>query len=158
MASKSNIVYGYGFYLNFQIKTKDIVEFIKRHKDSFCKSDDEKEAFNVLEDTDKGIYSYTYADEFFDDYNICCDYSNFCGIGAVISNVIQRETGIFFSYQREFDDVAYSAILLPESLPWGFNKTELNLTQDKVDEILISYMKELNVDIKPDYVHVEYFS
>ena len=157
MSMRSSFTYGMGFEVD-KVSALAMVEFIKNHKEAFCQSEEEKQIFNDLEDTDNGIFSYNYMEDFFDNYDYTCD--NFCGrgFGAVISNIMGRETGIRFEYQEGQDDCgSVPTVMLPETLPWCYNEIEKNLTEERFYEICDKYMQELGLEGRADYMEVEYF-
>jgi hypothetical protein len=153
----TSIIYGYGFELG-TIKPLVLIDFIKNHKNTFCKSDEEIEMFENLTDTDNGIFAYTYAEDYFEDYMYSCDCSGQEGLGAVISNIMYRETEIRFEYQKGQSDCGSEpSILLTECCPWGYNEIERNLTKDDLYKICKMYMDELEITDDPDYLNIEYF-
>jgi hypothetical protein len=156
---RTYIVYGYGFEL--PIDANLFVEFLKNHKDIFIKSNEEQELYdkfmalvNEIEEEftkDKEIdpeceldFGFT-DDEFadiFEDY--CCDITGMYGYGAVISNIMNRETGIGFEYQSGDSDCdSDPAVLLSAKLPWNYNDVERKLTIESLVEIIKKYTKEL---------------
>ena len=42
-------------------------------------------------------------------------------------------------------------------MPWELNEIEKSLTQDKLDNIMISYMRELSLSGEPGEVALEYY-
>lgn len=157
MSMRSSFVYGMGFEVN-KVSTLDMVDFIKNHKETFCESETEKQIFKDLEDTDNGIFAYNYMEDFFDNYDYACDCSYSEGFGAVISNIMSRETGIRFEYQQGQDDCGSVPTIMLSDVPvWCYNEAEKNLTEDKFYEICDKYMRELGLEGRADYVEVEYF-
>ena len=130
MSMRSSFVYGYGFKVD-EIKTSVMVNFIKKHKETFCQSDIEKQIFNDLEDTDNGIFAYNYMEDFFGEYGYSCELSGCEGFGAVISNIMSRETGIRFEYQRGCDDCGSVPTVMFSDCPvWCYNEVEKKLTSN----------------------------
>ena len=91
MSMRSSFIYGYGF--NSDCDEGKLIDFIKEHKETFCESDREKELYN---DMLKHIENEYDLEDFFEDYS--CDNTGIKGIGAVIANIMSRETGIRFAY------------------------------------------------------------
>ena len=80
------------------------------------------------------------------------------GNGAVISNIMSRETGIRFIYcQPDGDCDTYASIVFEEGYPWHLNEVEKNLTKEKLQSICKQYMNELGIDDTPDYLNLEYW-
>ena len=150
-------MYGIGFEVN-KVKTLAIVDFIKNHKEAFCQSETEEQIFNNLENTNNGIFAYNYMEEFFNDYGYACDCSGAEGFGAVISNIMSRETGVIFEYQQGQDDCGSVPTVMFSNYPvWCYNETEKNLTEDKFYEICDKYMQELGLEGRAGCMEVEYF-
>lgn len=150
MSCSTSICYGYGFELGFLNKTK-FIEFIKNHKNSFCKSEAEKILY-------KNIQEYIKYDleDFFENYE--CENTGEAGIGAVISNIMTRETGIRFDYRAGQDDCGSEpTIMFPDTLPWFLNDKEKELTAETLSEICNKYISEIGTSFKPNFVSVEYF-
>ena len=157
MSTRSSFVYGMGFEVD-EVKTLAMVNFIKKHKETFCRSEKENQIFDDLEDTDNGIFTYNYMEEFFDNYEYACDCSCSEGFGAIISNIMSRETGIRFEYQRGQDDCgSVPTVLFSDAPIWCYNEVEKNLTEDKFYEICDKYMQELGLEGRADYMKVEYY-
>lgn len=157
MSMRSSFVYGMGFEVD-KVKASAMVDFIKKHKETFCQSETEKQIFNDLENTDNGIFAYNYMEEFFDDYSYACDCSCAEGFGAVISNIMSRETGIRFEYQQGQDDCgSVPTVMFSDAPVWCYNEAEKNLTEDKFYEICDKYMQELRLEGRADYMEVEYY-
>lgn len=153
MSMRSSFVYGYGFIVD-EITDEKLIDFIKNHKDTFCKADYEKELFEeMLEYTEEEYY----LENFFDDYY--CDCSGQGGRGAVVSNIISRETGIRIEYQMGQSDCdSYPSILFTETYPWNYNEKERNLTVESLTEILLPYAEELGLSKKDiDVLEIEYY-
>ena len=153
MSMRSFIVYGYGFIVD-EVPDDKLIDFIKNHKDAFCKLNDEKELFNEMLEYTKEEYDL---EDFFDYYY--CDSSGQEGRGAVISNIISRETGIRVEYQSgQSDCYSYPSVLFAEGYPWLYNKKEKNLTVDSLTEILLPYAEELGLSRKDiDTLEIEYY-
>ena len=157
MSMRSSFVYGMGFEVD-KVSTLSMVDFIKKHKETFCRSETEKQIFNDLEDTDNGIYAYNYMEDFFNNYDYACGCSCSEGFGAVISNIMSRETGIRFEYQQGQDDCgSVPTVMFSDAPVWCYNETEKSLTEDRFYEICDKYMQELGLEGRADYMEVEYF-
>lgn len=158
MSSSTSMYYGYGFEVD-QVTTKNIMDFIKNHQLTLCIYPRECEMFIALHDEDEGILSYDDPNEFFEDWDYSCNVSGQEGLGAVISNVISRETGVRVEFQKGQDDCgSVPTVLLLETSPWNYNEKEKNLTLDSLIELLLPYAKELGID-KDDigFVSIEYY-
>lgn len=95
-------------------------------------------------------------DDVFCDYD--CDSSGCQGLGAVIANIMSRETGVRFDYcQPDGDCDTSAAVLYSESYPWQMNEVERDLTAEKLTEICKTYMNELGIDGEPDFLAQEYY-
>lgn len=151
MSMNGSFVYGYGF--NCECDNKKLIEFVKIHKETFCESDMEVELYEeMLEYAEYG----DDLEDFFDGYS--CESSDMEGNGAVISNIMSRETGIRFKYcQPDGDCDTYAAVVFKENYPWELNDTEKNLTEEKLQIICKKYMDELGIDIEPCYLSLEYY-
>ena len=88
---RSSFIYGYGF--NSDCDEEKLIDFVKEHKETFCKSDREKELYNDMLNYTKTEYDL---EDFFEDYS--CDNAGKKGSGAVIANIMPREAGIRFIY------------------------------------------------------------
>ena len=149
MSMRSSFIYGYGF--NSDCDEGKLIDFIKEHKEAFCKSDREKELYNDMLKHTESEYDL---EEFFEDYG--CDNTGIKGMGAVIANIMSRETGIRFAYcQPDYNTLA--AVVFEESYPWMVNETEKELTEEKLSNICKKYMDELGITDNPDYLNLEYY-
>lgn len=153
MSMRSSFVYGYGFVIDV-IEDEKLIDFIKNHKDTFCKSDNEKELFEEMLEYTKDEYDL---EDFFEVYE--CEMTGMEGSGAVISNVISRETGIRVEYQMgQADCDSYPSVLFTETYPWLLNEKERNLTVESLTEILLPYVEELGLSKKDiDALEIEYY-
>lgn len=69
------------------------------------------------------------------------------GSGAVISNIMSRETGLRFNYERGNDDYEnIPTIIFYEGMPWTFNNTEKDLTEISLFKIIEEYTRELGIE------------
>ena len=154
MSMRTDIVYGYGFTSVDEIEDNKLIEFIKNHKDAFCKSEEELALFEDMLEFTKDEYDL---EDFFELYG--CDMTGLEGNGAVISNIISRETGIRFEYQcGDADCCSYPSILFSETYPWNFNEKEKNLTVESLTEILLPYVEELGLGKNSiDALEIEYY-
>ena len=153
MGMRSSFVYGYGFFVD-EIPDGVIIEFIKNHKDTFCKSDKEKELYEEMLEYTKEEYDL---EDFFESYG--CDCTGMEGNGAVISNIISRETGIRFEYQcGDADCDSYPSVLFAETYPWNYNEKEKSLTVESLTEIMFPYIEELGLKKENiDALEIEYY-
>lgn len=152
MSASTGIVYGFGF--NITCDDELLINFIINHKETFCKSEEEICLFNnMLEYTSK---QYDLED-FFEQY--ACNSSGMEGNGAVISNIMSRETGIRFEYQSGDSGCdSYPTILFSESMPWHYNDKEKKLTEESLKEICEQYAIELGIDIDDiNMCKIEYY-
>ena len=151
MSMRSSFIYGYGF--NSDCDEGKLIDFIKEHKEAFCKSDREKELYNDMLKHTESEYDL---EEFFEDYS--CDNTGMEGMGAVIANIMSRETGIRFAYcQPDGDCGTLASIVFDEKYPWFFNETEKELTEEKLSNICKKYMNGLGRTDNPDYLNLEYY-
>lgn len=151
MSMKTSIIYGFGFHCD--CNDEALIEFIKKHKESFCKSNEEKKLYSDMLDYTKNEYDL---ENFFENY--CCDSTGSEGYGAVISNIISRETEIRFSFRPAADDYGtLASVVFEESYPWQLNETEKTLDEETLFDICKKYMDELKIDEKPDYLSLEYY-
>lgn len=137
-------IMSYGF--NSNCDEEKLIDFIKEHKEAFCKSDREKKLYNDMLNYTESEYNL---EDFFEDYS--CDNTGMTGLGAVIANIMSRETGIRFAYCQP------ESIVFDKKYPWLFNETEKELTEEKLSNICKKYMDELGVVDNPDYLNLEYY-
>lgn len=150
MSMNSSFCYGYGFPCDYTDRA--LFDFIANHKTSFIQSDEEKELYDQM------IYMDDFSDieEIFEDYS--CKNNGVAGTGAVVANIMSRETGIHFAYCQEDDECETKAsILLMEGLPWDFSEAEKKLTLESLEELCLKYRKELRIPEPSDYLALEYF-
>ena len=151
MSMRSSLIYGYGF--NSDCDEGKLIDFIKEHKETFCESDREKELYNDMLKHTENEYDL---EDFFEDYS--CDNTGIKGIGAVIANIMSRETGIRFAYcQPDGDCDTFASVVFEEKYPWMVNETEKELTEEKLSNICKKYMDELGITDNPDYLNLEYY-
>ena len=151
MSMRSSFIYGYGF--NCDCDDEKLIDFVKAHKETFCKSEAE---IKLYEEMLKYTESEYDLEDFFDRYS--CESSGMEGNGSVISNIMSRETGIRFIYcQPDGDCDTYASIVFEEGYPWHLNEVEKNLTEEKLQSICKQYMNELGIDDMPDYLNLEYW-
>lgn len=152
MSMNSSFIYGYGF--NCDSDEGKLIDFIKEHRETFCKSDREKELYNdMLNYTESEYYGL---EDFFEDYS--CDNTGMEGMGAVIANIMSRETGIRFAYcQPDGDCNTLASVVFEEGYPWQLNENEKELTEEKLLNICKKYMNELGITDNPDYLSLEYY-
>lgn len=164
MSCSTSISYGYGFPVG-SVTEKALAEFIKNHASVLNKTDVngvEYERLFVQEITswlDNPDFDWDNfgMEEYFADYEDDI-YNGNTGFGAVISNVMSRETDIAFCFQMGQDDCdSEPTVMLMAGMPWGFSIKESSLSLDEMDNICRKYMKELGLDGEPDYQSVEYY-
>ena len=156
MSMNTWIVYGNGFNID-EVKPLTIINFVKKHKETFCQSEIENEIFNNLFEIETNE-SYYEADDFFCEYGYSCECSGHEGFGAVVSNIMSRETGIRFEFQRGCDDCGSDpSVLFSDAPVWCYNETEKCLTEDKFMEICDRYMQELEIEGRADFLSLEYY-
>lgn len=149
MSMSSSFIYGYGF--NSDCDKERLINFIETHKEAFCKTDREKELYNdMLNHTENAL------EDFFENYS--CDNTGMGGIGAVIANIMSRETGIRFAYCQP-DEVCdtLASVVFEKCYPWQLNECEKELTEEKLSNICKKYMDELGITDNPDYLSLEYY-
>lgn len=152
MSSSTMMVYGFGFECDAEDSI--LVQFIKKHKEAFCRTERERDVYKeILTYSPKNQFDL---DDVFCDYD--CDSSGCQGLGAVITNIMSRETGVRFDYCPPDGDCNTSAaVLYSESYPWQMNEVERDLTAEKLTEICKTYMNELGIDNEPDFLAQEYY-
>lgn len=144
------IAYGYGFKQPYN--EENIIDFIKSHKNTFCRTEEEVSLFNAMLEYTAEEYDL---EDFFCGYR--CENSGMEGLGAVISNIMSRETGIRFFYQAGDSDCnSDAAIILPDKSPWAYNDIEKQQTEESLSAILNQYINELGADIESEYLAIEY--
>lgn len=82
MSMSTTMIYGFGF----ECDTEDsiLIQFIKKHKKAFCRTEWEKDVYKeILTYSPKNQFNL---DDVFCDYD--CDSSGCQGLGAVIANII----------------------------------------------------------------------
>jgi len=151
MSMRSSFVYGFGF--NCDCDEGKLIDFIKNHKRAFCKTEREKELYEEMLDYTKSDYDL---EDFFEDYT--CENNGSCGIGAIIANVMSRETGVRFEYCMPDDDCdTLASIVFESGYPWQLNDIERNLSEKTLTDICKKYMSEIGLIDEPDYLELEYF-
>lgn len=152
MSMQSSFIYGFGFHC--ECNDTNLIEFIKSHKISFCKSQKEMDLYeDMLHYTEKEYDLENY----FETYS--CDENGIEGPGSVIANIMSRETGIRFIYclPDETCDTS-AAIVFSEGYPWEMNNDERNLTEESLSDICRKYMNELGIiNEEPRAIALEYF-
>lgn len=143
MSMSTSIVYGFGFIVD-GVTDEKLIDFIKNHEDTFCRYPVEIVMYDeILEMTETEIDICGLTD-YFEGYS--CNCSGQEGRGAVISNIISRETGIRVQYEAgDADCLSYPSVLLAEGMPWHLNEKEKSLTKESLTEILLPYVKELGL-------------
>lgn len=149
---KTSVAYGYGFYCD--CSEEKLIDFIKNHKETFCKSNAEEELFKEMFDRTKNEYDLEYL---FKDYG--CKSTGVCGIGAVIANIMSRETGIRFDYCEPDEACGTPAsVMFGSGYPWQLTEAEKNLTEEKLESMCRKYAEELGIDVTENigYLALEY--
>ena len=151
MSMRSSFVYGYGF--NCDCDEDKLIDFIKNHKKSFCQTEKEKELYKEMLDYTETEYDL---EDFFEDYK--CDSNGLEGIGAVIANIMSRETGIRFEYCMPDDDCdTFASVVFETGYPWQLNDIERNISEKALKDTCKKYMDEIGLIDEPDYLELEYF-
>ena len=152
MSMVSYTVNGFGFSV-VDLTVQKTVEFIKKHKESFCNSEENKELFSEIEN----LNDKEELEDIFSSY--CCERSAREGYAAAVSNIIYAETGIEVQYEPgQGDCVGEACIILSEAMPWYYTDKEKELTRDKLIDILSPYVDELGLsDVPIEQQSVEYF-
>lgn len=153
MSMNSSFIYGYGFPCD--CKDETLIDFIHTHKEAFCLSETEQALYQkLLEETTKNLD--LDLENFFATYK--CDVTGLEGLGAVIANIISRETGVRFIYCPS-DNACDTprSVVFEVSYPWQLNHIERELTEDQLTAICKAYMQELDIEEEPDYLALEYF-
>lgn len=151
MSMRSSFIYGYGF--NCDCDDDKLIDFIKGHKNTFCKSEVETKFYEEMLKCTENEYDL---EDFFDNYS--CEASGMQGNGAVISNIMSRETGIRFIYcQPDGDCDTYASVVFEVCYPWNLNEVERDLSMEKLQNICKKYMNELGIEEMPDYLDLEYY-
>ncbi len=148
---RSSFIYGYGF--NCDCDDDKLIDFIKAHKETFCKTEREKKLYEEMLIHTENEYDL---EDFFEDYS--CEYCGMEGNGAVISNIMSRETGIRFMYcQPDEDCDTLASVVFEGGYSWQLNEAEKSLIEEKLAAICNRYMNELGITGTPDYLELEYF-
>lgn len=152
MSMNSSFIYGYGF--NSDCDEEKLISFIKEHRETFCDSAKKEELYNDILDYENSQYTL---EDLFENYDY--DTTGTEGLGAVIANIMSRETGINFIYcQPDETCNTLASVVFEESYPWLLNKTEKELTQEELSKICKIYMDELGISGEPDTLALEYYS
>lgn len=154
MSMKSSLVYGYGFEIG-EFDIAAFRDFLKNHKDTFIKTENDKPIYEDL----MSLNTYDELNQYCLDSGYSCDTTGREGIGAVISNIMSRETGIRFSYEPGCGDCdSEASIVLAETQPWYMNEKEKALTEEDANKIFAIYAEELDIEEKSiDYQEIEYY-
>ena len=151
MSMRSSFIYGFGF--NCDCEDVKLIDFTKAHKDTFCKTNEEIKLYKEMLEYTKEEYDL---EDFFERY--ACDANGMEGNGAIISNIMSRETGIRFIYCLPDEDCGtYASVVFEQGYPWQLNETEKNLTEKQLSDICEKYMNELGIMGSPDYLDLEYY-
>lgn len=151
MSMRSSFVYGFGF--NCDCDEGKLIDFIKNHKKAFCQTEKEKELYKEILNYTENEYDL---EDFFEDYE--CDSNGLEGIGAVIANIMSRETGIRFEYcMPDGDCNTLASIVFEPNYPWQLNDIERNISEKALENTCKKYMDEIGLIDEPDYLELEYF-
>lgn len=123
MSMRSSFVYGFGF--NCDCDEGKLIDFIKNHKETFTKSEGEKKLYDELLDYTENEYDL---EDFFKDYE--CENNGSYGLGAIIANIMSRETGIRFDYCMPDDSCdTLASVVFGSGYPWQLNDIERNISE-----------------------------
>lgn len=154
MSMYSTMVYGYGFEIN-TVTNEQIYKFMKNHKDTIKMIGDD-ELLNFINKPDITPDDIANMDDTFIDFEN--EYYGEDGLYSIISNIMSIETNINFGYFKGTDGcIGEMSICLQDAQPWQYNKTEKELTQEKLDDILTKYKTELGLDVPIEHLCIEYF-
>ncbi|MDD6990001.1 hypothetical protein [Ruminococcus sp.] len=156
MSMKSSIIYGYGFSIE-NVTEETLAQFILNHRNVFSKDKEENGVCDLAEQLLKKQAGEYELLRYLSDYED--DNSGNSGFGAVISNIMSRETGILFQYESGQSDCnSKKHILFPECFSWQLNDKEKELTEESLREIMSKYAVELNLETSDvGYHSVEYY-
>lgn len=141
--SNTTILYGYGFVVD-HIEAQSLKSFVLTHLQNDPSIDIEQ--LRQL-DLDNDIFMHLEEHS--------CASSGEEGACSVISTAMYNENDIGFEYHKS-NCSEKSAILLCETYPWNYTETEKNLTEQKLEEICMKYMKELNIEGKPGFLEIKF--
>lgn len=157
MGAYSYYTYGYGFTVN-QLDSKTILKFIKNHADAVIDAYGKfgRILIDKLNKVDidtlplfegEWIDNLSYKD-FSDLLDALGDISNYYVTNGrdSVAKIMANETDIDFIYAYD-EPENHPAILLAERKPWEYSAYERSLTQERMDEILTIYAKELGIDV-----------
>ena len=151
MSMRSSFVYGFGF--NCDCDEGKLIDFIKNHKETFTKSEGEKKLYDELLDYTENEYDL---EDFFKDYE--CENNGSYGLGAIIANIMSRETGIRFDYCMPDDSCdTLASVVFGSGYPWQLNDIERNISEKALKDTCKKYMDEIGLIDEPDYLELEYF-
>lgn len=150
MSGRTHVISGYGFDPG-KIEVGKLVVFIMNHSEAFVKYEWEQkylEEISALKETE-----YDELDNILWDYECSC--SGGTSMYSAISNIMSRETGIVFAFERGEDK---EAIMFESAFPWWLNDKEKSLTEKELHIIIWTYAKELGLEEKEiDYCYVTYW-
>ena len=124
-------VYGKGFKVD-SLDGEKLLEFMENHKESL--DDGYKQMLEDLKLTE-------YPIDLDEDVR---QYTDFCTVSEIIAYVMRRETKIGFEHCGISDDNE-DAVIFCACYPWQMNDAERELTSEKLKEISLKYMKELDI-------------
>lgn len=138
--SKTVNIRGIGFVLPKYIPEYVFKNFMRNHKDTFCRSEKEKKIYESYIEGDAA------KDKVFRDYLA----ETVTGAGgrswlAVIVNIIYREENINTQGWKTLDD--HECVVFADSMPWDFNETERSFSRRSFMITLDKYARELRTEI-----------
>lgn len=153
MSCKTDINYGYGFAVG--ASDENLKEFLSKHREALLdpRIVKGKELLEYLDNT----RNFNPKEDFFDWE---CYNNGMEGFLGVIADIMTVETGIRFSYEPAQEEAgSEDYIMLVQVMPWYYNDTERNLTEDDLKAICSKYIAELCSygERIPGYVEQEYF-
>jgi len=146
--NKTDIIYGYGFEIN--VANDILVSFVKKHMATIKQIANRGNTDMVSLATYIELGNTDIKTVFVDTEDISSCQT---GVYAIVSNVINEETGVRVEFQE--DNTArntVSYIMFPECLPWELNSKEKTLTEATLCSILKNYMNELWIKGEPKFV------
>jgi len=152
MSMKTNCIYGYGFKV--YVSDENLRLFIEKHEETIRKIPEGTEILDwVQAHVGSGRPLDALKEKFFDYEN---EVTGDTGIYGLIADVMIKETGIDFEFRNPQDSDDDDVIIFPECYPWQLNETEKTLTQEKLDEILNTYIADLGGQLKAEYIRLEF--
>lgn len=150
MSMQTDCIYGYGF--SIYATDDQLKSFIVKHSNSISFLSRGRELLEYIETSSNIQLKETFSDWISDVSGV-----GNTGIYGVVADVMYRETGIPFEYFESQNELCDDAILFTPKYPWEMNNISKSLTLDKLDEIFLSYINDLDGQCKPGYIRMEYF-